>query len=334
MRILLLALVPVLLLAGCAAPAAQTTPDDAPEDRSADEREESDVGEQDPQQTQSSQPAPKPKPSQSQSNSGTTTTGPAPGPTEEPEPEAPEPRTWASPDTARIRPGASLNNGGCTANFVFTSPDNSIVYLGTAAHCFSTSGNTETNGCRAGTEPLGTTMEVHGASRPAVLVYSSWVSMHERKESDADACAYNDFALLQLDPVDYPLVSPAMYKYGGPTGIADGNAIGELDKVLTYGNSGLRPRDSPLSPKEGYVSFSPGSGWSMDIYTFSPGVPGDSGSGVLTADGQAIGDLVTLSALGSNGVTMLTHALAWASAAGFHVELATWELLDPGILPE
>ena len=42
----------------------------------------------------------------------------------------------------------------CTSNFVFTQGSN--VYLGQAAHCSSTGGQTSTDGCDTGSLPIGT----------------------------------------------------------------------------------------------------------------------------------------------------------------------------------
>src|SRR5205807_3981453 len=57
---------------------------------------------------------------------------------------------------------------------------------------------------------------------------------------------------------------------------------------------------------------SPG-GWSRDVYTLTPGIPGDSGSGFLNASGGAIGVLSTVQSAplaGSNGVGDLGRELA------------------------
>ena len=60
------------------------------------------------------------------------------------------------------------------------------------AHCSGTDGNTATNGCEAGTLPHGTPVDVDGATRPGTIVYPSWVAMQAARETDADACEYND----------------------------------------------------------------------------------------------------------------------------------------------
>jgi hypothetical protein len=62
---------------------------------------------------------------------------------------------------------------------------------------------------------------------------------------------------------------------------------------------------------------SEGGGWSRTVYTVTPGVPGDSGSGFLDAAGHAVGVLSTLQVLptpGSNGVGDLALELAYMHA--------------------
>ena len=52
----------------------------------------------------------------------------------------------------------------CTANFVFTDGAGNI-YVGYAAHCAGTGAATDTNGCDAGSLPLGTKVDfVEGGS--------------------------------------------------------------------------------------------------------------------------------------------------------------------------
>jgi hypothetical protein len=55
-----------------------------------------------------------------------------------------------------------------------------------------------------------------------------------------------------------------------------------------------------------------GNGWSHDVYTLTPGIPGDSGSAFLDASGQALGVLSTVQLaplVGSNGVGDLAREL-------------------------
>ena len=70
-----------------------------------------------------------------------------------------------------------------------------------------------------------------------------------------------------------------------------------------------------LSPKFGVSLGETGSGWSHSVYTLTPGVPGDSGSGFLDADGNALGTLSTLALAplpASNGVGDLNRELQFA----------------------
>ena len=60
-----------------------------------------------------------------------------------------------------------------------------------------------------------------------------------------------------------------------------------------------------------------GNGWSHNVSTLTPGIPGDSGSGFLNDSGQAIGILSTLQLAplpGSNGVGDLGKELAYLHA--------------------
>ena len=85
----------------------------------------------------------------------------------------------------RTTPASGRTDGAqCTANFLFT--DGSATYLGQAAHCSGTGGSTEVDGCTSGSLPLGTEVEIGGATRPGTLVYNSWLAMQEAGETDPD----------------------------------------------------------------------------------------------------------------------------------------------------
>jgi len=228
---------------------------------------------------------------------------------------------WAPASTATIHPGVqttidSPDGGGqCTANFVFTAGDD--VYIGQAAHCAGTGAANETDGCDAGSLPLGTPVEVGGASRPGTLAYSSWLTMQAVGETDPNACAHNDFALIRLDPADHDAVNPSVPVWGGPVA-ADATSDGGED-VYSYGNSGLRLGLAVLSPKEGVSFGAQDGGWTHPVYTVTPGVPGDSGSAFLDADGGALGVLSTLviaPLTGSNQVSDIGRAVAYMRAHG------------------
>jgi hypothetical protein len=222
---------------------------------------------------------------------------------------------WAPTGQATVHPGVQVFTEGaqCTSNFVFE--DASSVYLGQAAHCSGTGGQTETDGCSSGSLPIGTPVQVTGASKPGTLIYNSWLTMQANGETNPDTCAYNDLALIRLDPADIGRVNPSLPGFGGPTGIGSGGSLGAT--VYSYGNSELRGGITKLSPKQGVLVQNEGNGWSHNVITLTPGVPGDSGSGFINASGQAIGVLSTLQLAplpGSNGVGDLAKELAYMRA--------------------
>jgi hypothetical protein len=217
---------------------------------------------------------------------------------------------WAPAGTAAIHPGVQTVTQGaqCTANFVYF--DSSSVYIGQAAHCSGTGSETDTNGCTSGTLPIGTQVAVQGASHPGTMVYNSWHTMQSLHEADANTCQFNDLALVQLDPADAAKVNPSVPRWGGPTGLA--SSTGLLEQVYSYGNSELRFGITQLSPKTGVSLGSDSGGWNNTVFTITPGIPGDSGSGFLNSKGQAFGVLSTVQLLplaGANGVGGLAHEL-------------------------
>jgi hypothetical protein len=250
---------------------------------------------------------------------------------------------WAPAGTATIHPGVQMLTDGaqCTANFVFTEPtadDGTNLYLGYAAHCAATGGATDTDGCATGALPLGTPVEIRGASQPGTLAYSSWGTMAARGESDTDACRFNDFALVRIDPADHGRVNPSVPFFGGPSG-TNTEGTGVLDKVVSYGNSSLRLGLTLLSPKEGYSLGTSGSGWTHTVYTVTPGVPGDSGSAVLDGQGRALGVVSTVAIAplaGSNGISDFHRSLTYARQHGGMSSVVLAEGTEPfagGFLP-
>jgi hypothetical protein len=219
----------------------------------------------------------------------------------------------AASAAGEVHPGVQTFTDGaqCTSNFVFS--DGSNTYLGQAAHCSGTGAATDTDGCSSQSLPIGTAVEVTGASKPGTLVYNSWITMQQKGETDADTCAYNDLALVKIDPADVGKVDPTVPGFGGPTGVAEA-PTNTGATVYSYGNSELRGGVAQLSPKQGAVVQNEGGGWSRTVYTVTPGVPGDSGSGFLDSSGHAIGVLSTLQVLpvaGSNGVGDLARQLTY-----------------------
>jgi hypothetical protein len=235
---------------------------------------------------------------------------------------------WAPAASAAITPGVQMYTQGaqCTANFVFTD-SSGTVYVGYAAHCAGTGAATDTNGCNTKSLPLGTKVSfVRGGSLVAAgervgtgrLAYSSWLTMQRSGENNANTCAYNDLALVKVDLAFVGDVNPSVPFWGGPVGLdTNGTALG--DQIYSFGNSSLRGGVEALSPKTGLSIGDEGNGWSHNVYTVTPGIPGDSGSGFMDAQGHALGVLSTVQLAplaGSNGVGDLAKEVAYANNHG------------------
>ncbi len=64
-----------------------------------------------------------------------------------------------------------------------------------------------------------------------------------------------------------------MPTFGGPTGLRT-TGLTKFEKVYSYGNSILRQGITLLSPKYGVNIQDAADGWSHEIVTVSPGIPG------------------------------------------------------------
>src|SRR5947209_5096709 len=250
---------------------------------------------------------------------------------------------WAPEGSATVHPGVMtftgsssfLNGAGqCTANFVYTDASGA-VYLGQAAHCSSTGSDTETNGCSTHSLALGTPIYsgelVNGVIENGTLIgtlaYNSWIAMQGKKENDPNTCAFNDLALIKIASSQVANVNPTVPFWGGPDGLA--SAVSSTgSQVFSYGNSVLRGGVSVLSPKTGVSlgDLEESGGWSEEVYTATPGIPGDSGSAYMDPSGNALGVLSTVEFAplpAANGVGTLRKELAYANAAtGLGVQVA------------
>jgi hypothetical protein len=231
-------------------------------------------------------------------------------------------RGWAPADTAELHPGVQAYTRGaqCTTNFVFADAAGH-AYLGYAAHCAGKGEATDTNGCSTSSHPLGTRVRFADGGTVASggttlghgrLAYSSWLAMSKHPASPA-ACAANDLALVRVKARDAGKVNPSVPVWGGPVGLSTKGAA-QGTQVYSYGQSSLRPT-TLLSPKVGESLGSTNRGWGWDVYTATPGIPGDSGSGFLDAEGRAVGTLSTVAIAplaGSNGLGDLRRELRYA----------------------
>ncbi len=154
---------------------------------------------------------------------------------------------------------------GCTANFIFAS--GTTRYVGTARHCVD----------RKGQE---VTMQVDTTTLAVVGTVSHMTS--------GDGEPGNDWALIQIDPAVAAKwgVNPAVPVVGGPQGIYTGC---DVTGVKYYGHG------YGVAVAQGKPEFGVATNWNNDGYGWTGfGAPGDSGSPVLTAAGQAAGNFTHL----------------------------------------
>jgi hypothetical protein len=163
-----------------------------------------------------------------------------------------------------IRPGAwIIAPSGCTTNFVFGSASN--YFIGTAGHCAEVGD------------------EVTLIAAPGVLMNIGTTV------KSVDNGIGSDFALIDVSPAMEQYVNPSMAYFGGPTGVGSpqpNDVVEHSGHGLVIGTGG--------TPRAGVVVYR-GNGDGGDAFAWvGAASPGDSGSAVRLADGQAAGDLTHL----------------------------------------
>lgn len=163
-----------------------------------------------------------------------------------------------------IRPGAwIIAPAGCTTNFVFGSASN--YFIGTAGHCTKVGD------------------EVTIVAAPGVLMNIGTTV------KSVDKGVGNDFALIDVRPSMEQYVNPSMAYFGGPTSAGSpksGDVVEHSGHGLVVGTGG--------TPRAGVVVYR-GRGDGGDAFAWAGAAsPGDSGSAVRLANGQAAGDLTHL----------------------------------------
>ncbi|MGH9111199.1 MAG: hypothetical protein ACRDZN_02700 [Acidimicrobiales bacterium] len=198
-----------------------------------------------------------------------------------------------------VRPGAIVNTdkGQCTFNFLFTGSDGER-YIGTAGHCILDGGGGDA-GEMTWLPGMGPEARDRNEARIGEFVYAI---LQDPK----------DFALIRLDPGIF--ADPQMCHFGGPTGInADMGSV-----VLHYYGNGVGVG----------LAFPARTGFALGMpdpdHVFAQGlvVPGDSGAGIISDDGRAVGVIVTVGVhsgsllaldAGTVGITRLAPQVARAS---------------------
>ena len=188
-----------------------------------------------------------------------------------------------------VRPGAIVltDVGQCTLNFLFQGSDGSR-YIGTAGHCI------------LGTSPFG-----------GDVGEMAWAPGTGPVARDADGNPIGEFAYAILqDPKDFSLIrldplveaSAAMCQFGGPTAVNDDRPGLTEPVVLNWFGNGVGV--GVVLPARSAVAM----GMPSPDHVFADGAaaPGDSGSGVISSDGRAVGVLVTVgvhtASIGSGGL--------------------------------
>jgi hypothetical protein len=186
-----------------------------------------------------------------------------------------------------VRPGAIVQSdaGQCTFNFRFNGSDGER-YIGTAGHCI------------LGDSPVG-----------GDVGEESWAPGQGPVARDSEGNRIGEFAYAILeDPKDFALIrlddgveaSSQMCHFGGPNGTNAEQPSSPV--VLNHFGNGLGV--GSVLPARSALAL----GMPDPDHVFAQGVavPGDSGSGVISDDGRAVGMLVTVgvhsSSIGAGGV--------------------------------
>jgi hypothetical protein len=173
-----------------------------------------------------------------------------------------------------VRPGALVQTevGLCTDNFLFQGA-NGDRFIGTAGHCILGKGPKPGD---AGEKvwPKGTGPEAKDEKGKRIGEFA-YAILQDPK----------DFSLIRLDPGVQ--ASPEMCNFGGPTGINDD--ITPDTVTLEYFGNGVGAGST--IPARSAVAL--GLSNPDHVYALGLALPGDSGSGVISQDGRAVGVLVT-----------------------------------------
>ena len=214
-----------------------------------------------------------------------------------------------------VRPGAlySAENGnGCSMSFLFRG-SNGRYYAASAGHCIWATSNI---GPAAGKEQSwgpGAGMAVTDGDGQAVgrFAYGIWNDNR-------------DFSLIRLN--SGVQASGAMCYFGGPTSMYTAHSSGTV--FLKHFGNGVLFGDT-IPARTGFTTDTTDPLW---VYMYAAAAPGDSGSGVMTEDGQAIGTLVDLDADGTTAITRLDASVAEAAKVmGISLTLQTARL-EPDVV--
>ena len=198
-------------------------------------------------------------------------------------PAAEDPAPVGSGTCPGVRPGGRVVTAiaDCTLNFLFQAPDGTR-YIGTAGHCVDPGQETTFKDSDKRGNGRIERVWAWGSGPVAEDAYG------ERFGEFVYAIKYDpkDFALIRLDPGVQ--ASPEMCHFGAPRGVSTTTETMGAVVLRYYGNAaGV----ADVAPARSAVAL--GTPDPDHIYAAGLALPGDSGAGVMTADGLAIGVLVT-----------------------------------------
>jgi hypothetical protein len=195
-------------------------------------------------------------------------------------------------DGGPLAPGDYILIADHSCSLAFILVDENGIYFATAGHCVQVD------------------QKVVDKNNKLVGV-GAFHYLNPETGSESDGSPGQDFALIAIDPTNYDRITPALCGWGGPTGIYE-EKPGSGD-VHHYGHGTLigdiMPKRSGTNLANDNVAF----------YWLGDGVPGDSGSAVLAADGRALGVLTHLATNGGatdNGGTHIDRGMALAAEKG------------------
>ncbi len=177
-----------------------------------------------------------------------------------------------------VRPGAVVETdvGMCSLNFLFEGADGRR-YIGTAGHCILGEGSLGGQDVGEQTWAPGTGPKARDSDGNEIGEFAYAVLDDPR-----------DFALIRLDADDAARASAQMCHFGGPTGT--NAATTPAPTLLHHYGNGLLVGDV-LPARTGLALGMPNPD---HVLMTGAALPGDSGSGVISADGGAVGVLVAL----------------------------------------
>jgi hypothetical protein len=208
-----------------------------------------------------------------------------------------------------VRPGAVLQSGTerCTFGFLFQGSDKRR-YAATAGHCaFATDPATDPGQTSAWRKANGPVVKDADGRQVGRFAYATMVGQ------------FADFALVRLDKG--VTSSPQMCHFGGPTRLT--TAIHNDDvHVQHYGQGNVTGSLVPARTGDAFFGL-----YKPDyVYFYGAATEGDSGSPVVTADGEAVGVITDLTTpfTGNVGVNRLaTHVAAAQKALKIRLTLLT-----------